>query len=349
MVMWCIDDAQYNRAAMPVWLSAVFIAIPTYWYARLVHGIDRFEQEPAKYLIVAFLWGALPAAFISLVLQLIFSLPVSYLWGEAASMAATAIVFAPLTEELAKGLAVAAVYLWRRREFDGWVDGIVYGSTVGFGFAYVENILYLANTGSLGEWIQLFVVRVIVLGFMHGFYTSLTGIGFGVARHAPSRLHALLSIALGWVAAIVTHAIHNASVTLIEASGGSALLVTALNYGLLIVLMLGLRWLSSRHDRQMFKTYLADESPDVITPETYAALVGVRVNARSRSASRLSKSFYHLAGELAQRKRQLIEYGEEVAEEIDRLRTQLRKLSYPHVHMASASQSLDAADRDESG
>ncbi|GIV85085.1 MAG: protease PrsW [Candidatus Roseilinea sp.] len=333
---------------MPVWLSALFIAIPTYWYARLVRGIDRFEQEPAKYLIAAFLWGALPAAFISLVLQLIFSLPVSYLWGESASMAATSIVFAPLTEELAKGLAVAAVYLWRRREFDGWVDGIVYGSTVGFGFAYIENVLYLANAGVLADWIELFVLRVIVFGFMHGFYTSLIGMGFGVARHAPSRLRALWSIALGWAAAIAVHAIHNTSVTLVEASSGSTLLVTALNYGLLIVLMLGLRWLSARRDRQMFKAYLADESPDVITPEAYAVLSGVRVNAKSRSAPRLGKSFYHLAGELAQRKRQLIEYGEDVAEEIGRLRIQLRELSYPQVRVASAAQSLDAADPDKS-
>jgi len=343
--MWCICSAQYNRAGMPVWLSVILIAIPTYLYARLVRSIDRFEQEPAKYLIVAFLWGAIPAAFIALVLQLIFSLPVSYVWGESASMVATAVIFAPLTEEVAKGLAVAAVYLWRRREFDGWVDGIVYGSTVGFGFAYVENIIYLAGTSSLGEWIQLFILRVIVLGFMHGFYTSLIGIGFGIARHAPSRSRALWSVALGWIAAIVTHAIHNASVTLIEASSGSTLLVTALNYGLLILLMLGLRWLSARRDRQMFHTYLADESPGVITPEAYAALVGIRGNVGARSASRLSGSFYHLAGELAQRKRQLIEYGEGVGEEIDRLRAELRALSYPHPCMASTSPSLDAADR----
>ncbi|BCX05240.1 MAG: protease PrsW [Candidatus Roseilinea sp.] len=341
--------AQYNRAGMPVWLSAVIIAFPTYGYARLVRSIDRFEQEPAKYLIVAFLWGAIPAAFIALVLQLIFSLPMSYMWGESTSATVTAVVFAPLTEEWAKGLAVAAVYLWRRREFDGWVDGIVYGSTVGFGFAYVENIIYLAGTESLGEWIQLFVVRVIVLGFMHGFYTSLIGIGFGLARHAPSRSRALGFIALGWIAATVTHAIHNASVTLVEASSGSTLLVTMLNYGLLIALMLGLRWLSARNDRQMFRTYLADESPEVITPEAYAALVGVRANAGPRNVPRLDGSFYHLAGELAQRKRQLIQYGEGTGEEIDRLRAQLRGLSSPRLQMASTSRSLDAADRDQGG
>lgn len=325
---------------MPIWLSAILVAIPTYWYARLVRSIDRFEQEPTKYLIVAFLWGMLPAALIALVLQLLFSLPVSVIWGEEASLTTTAIVFAPITEELAKGLAVAAVYLWRRREFDGWVDGIVYGSTVGFGFAYIENIIYLAGTESLDDWVRLFFLRVIIFGFLHGFYSSLIGIGFGLARHASSPSRALWSIALGWTAAIVTHAVHNASVTLIEVSSGSTLLITALNYGLLILLMLGLRWLSARHDRQMFKTYLADESPDVITSEAYAALSGAR---QGRGSLRLSSRFYHLAGELAQRKRQLIEYGEDTAQEIDRLRAQLRSLSYPQLQASSATQ--DVLDR----
>jgi len=320
---------------MPVWLSMLIIAIPTYWYARLVRGIDRFEQEPAKYLIVAFLWGALPAAFLALVLQLVFAVPVAALWGEDASRLALAVVFAPVTEELVKGLAVAALYLWRRREFDGWVDGIVYGSTVGFGFAYVENIIYLASTDGFGHWLQLFLLRVIVFGFMHGFYTSLIGIGFGVARHASSRRQGLFAIALGWGAAIATHAIHNASLVFAEASGATTLLIALLNYGLLIALMLGLRYLSRRNDDRMFKIYLADEVPGVITSQAYAVLSG----AKERSAPRLSPAFRHLAGELAQRKRQLIQYGEAAANadgEIDRLRERLRALSYPQSHVSPA-------------
>ncbi len=326
---------------MPVWLSALLVAIPTYWYARLVRSIDRFEQEPARYLVAAFLWGAMPAAFVALVLQLVLSLPVSAAQGEAASMAATALVFAPVTEELAKGFAVAAIYLWRRREFDGWVDGIAYGSTVGFGFAYTENIIYLAGTDSLGEWIQLFILRVIVLGAMHGFYTALIGIGFGVARHAASRPRAMLAVILGLCGAMITHAVHNASVTAVETVGASTLLITALNYGLLIALMLGLRWLSRHNDRQMFRTYLVDETPEVITPEAYALLAGMPVEGRSRNASKLDGAFYHLAGELAQRKRQLIKYGERpkgVDDEIEHLRAQLRALSYPQLPASSTPQ-----------
>ncbi|MFN4292809.1 MAG: PrsW family intramembrane metalloprotease [Thermoflexales bacterium] len=324
---------------MPIFLSALIVALPTYLYARLVRGIDRFEQEPAKYLFIAFVWGALPAAFLALIFQTMLTLPITFIWDEAMSAAVNSIVFAPLTEELLKGLMVALIYLQRRREFDGWVDGIVYGSTVGFGFAYAENIVYLASADSPEEWVRLFILRVIVFGFMHGFYTSLIGIGFGVARHAASPARAFWSIALGWAAAVVTHAIHNASVTLADASEGQSLGVTLLNYGLLIALMLGLRWVSKRHDREMFRAYLADEPPDVVPPRAYDALIGVRSSAGSRGAQQLDKSFYHLAGELAQRKRQLVQYGEPVTEEIDRLRDQLRALNASRGRLAAASPS----------
>ena len=33
---------------------------------------------------------------------------------------------------------------WRRAELDGVLDGIVYAGMVGIGFAFTENILYLA-------------------------------------------------------------------------------------------------------------------------------------------------------------------------------------------------------------
>jgi RsiW-degrading membrane proteinase PrsW (M82 family) len=317
------EALRYNRIVV-ICISALAVAVPTFLYARLVRGIDRFEQEPVKYLIAAFVWGALPAALLALIVQLIFGLPLTVLLGEDASENIISIVLAPVSEELFKGLAVAALFFWRRREFDSWVDGIVYGSTVGFGFAYIENIIYLASAEDAEDWARLFFLRVIVFGFMHGFYTSLIGIGFGVARYASPVVGAI-AIILGWAAAIVTHAIHNASVVLAEATEGGSLLITLANYGVLIALMIGLRVISRYNDYQMFRAYLADEVPEVITAQAYAALSG----QRTQPPTKLSAQFRHLAGELAQRKRQRLKYNEHDHGEIDRLRAQLRALSYP--------------------
>ena len=53
-------------------------------------------------------------------------------------------VVAPVTEEASKGLFLFLLLWWRRAELDGILDGIVYAGMVGIGFAFIENILYLA-------------------------------------------------------------------------------------------------------------------------------------------------------------------------------------------------------------
>ena len=62
-------------------------------------------------------------------------------------------VVAPVTEEAAKGLFILLLLWFRRNELDGILDGIVYAGMVGIGFAFTENILYLAAAyiGSDGQ------------------------------------------------------------------------------------------------------------------------------------------------------------------------------------------------------
>jgi RsiW-degrading membrane proteinase PrsW (M82 family) len=310
---------------MPLLLSALFIAIPTWFYARRVRSVDRFEKEPAKYLIAAFLWGAIPGALLSLISQLILAVPTMAVAGEQETSIITVVIYAPITEELFKGMAVAMIYLWRKREFDGWIDGIVYGSTVGFGFAYVENVLYLSQTTSLAEWLGLFFLRVIVLGFMHGFYTSLTGIGFGLARDARTNSRKLLLIVAGFSAAVIVHAIHNATIVFMDIAGVGTLIGTLLNYLVLIGLMIGLKRVGLRYERGLFKTYLVDEVPGVISQQVYDALALGKV---AKVPSAQPRALYQMAGELAQRKKQLIRYGEMAqAGEIDTLRAGLQQMT----------------------
>lgn len=309
---------------MPLLLSALFIAIPTWFYARWVRSVDRFEKEPAKYLIAAFVWGAIPAAFLALVLQLVLAVPTAAILGEESANILTVVVYAPITEELFKGLAVAMVYLWRKREFDGWIDGIVYGSTVGFGFAFVENVLYLSQTPTLGDWLSLFILRVIVLGFMHGFYTSFTGIGFGLARDARSNTRKLLLILAGFTMAVLVHALHNATIVLMDIWGAGTLFGTLVNYLVLIGLMIGLKRLGLRHERRLLRTYLVDEVPVVISQQAFDALAHGKMMLVPAVRPR---AFYQLAGELAQRKMQLIRYGETPqSAEIDSLRAGLQAM-----------------------
>jgi protease PrsW len=315
---------------MPFLLSALIVAVPTWFYARLVRNVDRYEREPVKYLIGAFLWGAIPAVIVGIVLELVFAIPVIAILGEG-SLAANFIntgIIAPVVEEIIKGLAVAAVYIWRRREFDGWIDGIVYGSTVGFGFAYVENLLYLSQTSTTEEWISLFVLRVLVLGFMHGFWSSLVGIGFGVARGLKHDFAKALVITAGLFAAILGHMFHNGSLALAEVTGGATICVAGFSYVSLIGLMIGLSVVAGRNERGLMQTYLQDEVPTVISQPAFDALRSTSRNARDylKLLPKSQHDFVHTAAELAIKKKQLAGHPEDThtAEVVTSLREKLK-------------------------
>jgi RsiW-degrading membrane proteinase PrsW (M82 family) len=284
--------------------TPIIVLLPTLLYMRLVQNVDRYEKEPARYLLGAFAWGAVPAIIVGVILQLLLGLPITAYFGEeslAANFATTAIV-APVTEEILKGIAVAIVYLWRKREFDGWVDGLVYGATAGFGFAYVENLFYL--WGNAGEWLVLFVSRVLVLGFMHGFWTSFTGMGFGKARFEPKPARKALWVLGGLLVAIAAHALHNGAIVLAEASNGGTLCVSMLGYGSLIVLMLGLSRVAKRAEQTLFRRFLIDEVGTTISNEQFAALGGLVMPGKL--LPKPSKTLVQCAAELAQKKRQAL-------------------------------------------
>ena len=96
-------------------------------------------------------------------------------------MDATAVLVAPWVEEAAKGAAVLLVLLFRRREFDGVVDGIVLAGLAGVGFAFTENILYFGRAFLAGQEQSLttgffaagitFVLRGVLSPFAHPLFT----------------------------------------------------------------------------------------------------------------------------------------------------------------------------------
>lgn len=176
--------------------------------------VDRMEAEPVRYLIFAFLWGALCAAVGAIILNTGIHLIFLAAHTDNAD-AVTAVVSAPVVEETLKGAAILFIAWRRRREFDGVIDGIVYAGMAGAGFAFSENILYLgrafAEAGTSGLT-EVFFLRCLMGPFAHPLFTACTGIGIGlaatVARSAAARIAYGTA---GLVAAMGLHAIWNLS------------------------------------------------------------------------------------------------------------------------------------------
>ncbi|MFB6850253.1 PrsW family intramembrane metalloprotease [Streptomyces sp. NPDC056373] len=160
--------------------------------------LDRVEPGPWRNLVFCFAWGACAAALIAIVANSFATRWIATATADPSSADTLgATVIAPVVEESAKAAAVLLVFLFRRRDFTGIVDGVVIAGVTATGFAFTENILYLGTafgtdqltggTGIASVTAATFFVRIIMSPFAHPLFTVLTGIGFGIAALAAHR------------------------------------------------------------------------------------------------------------------------------------------------------------------
>ncbi|MFI9810534.1 PrsW family intramembrane metalloprotease [Saccharothrix variisporea] len=204
---------------VPILVGAVAALLPVAAVLGAFLWVDRWEPEPAKILLLAFAWGACGATITSLVFnQTAHVLGELINGGDGSTFAA--VIGAPIVEEATKAAFVVVLFLRRREEFDGVVDGIVYAGVTAAGFAYTENIYYFARVfvdsgfGDLSSGvIALFVLRGVLSPFAHPLFTSMTGIGIGIAAMTTNKRVRVLAPALGYLGAAGLHSLWNFSTT----------------------------------------------------------------------------------------------------------------------------------------
>jgi len=191
--------------------ALILALIPPVIYLLVVWWADRYEREPFALILATFVWGALPALLLAAGLRLSFEVPLQVL-GRHRLEVVSGTLLAPLVEELLKAAAVALIY-WRwRDEFDNVLDGIVYGSMVGFGFAMTANLLtYVGNflfDGYAGLNRAIFL-QGLVFGLNQALYSALVGAGFGMARMVRRGRGRWLWPLGGLLIAVTAHTLQN--------------------------------------------------------------------------------------------------------------------------------------------
>jgi len=316
---------------LALWISLAAAVLPTMIYVVVFYWADRYEREPLWLTTVAFIWGAVPAVIVSLIGELL----LGWSWQSAtptlSGVFMEGTIIAPIVEELAKGVALLLIFLFMQHEFDGVLDGIVYGALIGFGFAMTENFLYFMSAYGEGGYSQLTVVillRAVLFGLNHAFYTSLTGIGLGLARSAQGVAAKLGWLVLGLAAAIMIHGLHNLGAGVaayhIIGLGFSVLVAIA---GILVVLIAVL--LAWRYERNAIRLELAEEVGLLISPADYDTLISRWHNPIGRRGRRAQAYAHrmHLYVELALKKYRLRHYPDAdrhaLITEIAQIRSQL--------------------------
>jgi RsiW-degrading membrane proteinase PrsW (M82 family) len=321
-------------------LLSIFLGfVPMFVFAYIIYWLDRYEKEPKLLLGGAFIWGALVASGGSFLVNTILGLGIYLFTGsEAATELTTGSLIAPFVEESLKGFAVLIVFLLFRKEFDSWMDGVVYAAVVALGFSATENTYYIYTYGFAEQGMEgllfLAFVRVILVGWQHPFYTAFIGIGLAAARLVRPTALVLLAPLIGWTVAVITHSLHNTLATIFPAPGG--LLFGAIWDWLgWFFMFLFILWAISRDQLAIVRHLKEEVELVMITTAQYrtacsawsqsAARVGAMLSGRYPSTSR----FYQLCAELAHKKEQLQRLGEEGGNTrlIEELRLELNRLS----------------------
>jgi protease PrsW len=194
-------------------LIATFVAfLPAMLYVLPLMWLDRYDPEPLWLLALAFAWGAIVSIFFSLIINTTLAEVATQNWSAGAGVFVGAVISAPIFEESSKGIGLLLLLIAFRRYFDDVLDGIVFGGVIALGFATVENVLYYGENlirGGIGGLILVFILRGILSPFAHVFFTSMTGIGCGIARETHKTYLKIIAPIIGYLAAVGLHMLWN--------------------------------------------------------------------------------------------------------------------------------------------
>jgi RsiW-degrading membrane proteinase PrsW (M82 family) len=299
----------FETGPLALLLGLLTATIPVPIYVALVLWVDRYEAEPLWMLATAFCWGAFFAPFFAFLFNTVSGLIIAALTNPKAGEAFAAVISAPIVEETGKALILFIFFFWKKDEFDGVIDGIVYASLSALGFAMTENILYYGRSALGGTESLTFtlVIRGFFAPFSHPLFTSLTGIGLGLARQSNNLGVKILTPIAGLMMAIFMHSVWNGSLVF----GGSPffiLMYIVVMVPAFIIMLVVIAFALRREGRVVREHLVIDLERGFLTPDEYKELgsilgrMGSSYSAFSHSGVkgwRARRRFNQLASELA--------------------------------------------------
>lgn len=279
--------------ALGVGIAAALLPVPVLVLCFL--WLDRYEPEPVKYLAFCFAWGACVATAVALGVNTGAALLFRRL---GVPDALVGVLVAPFIEETMKAAGPVLLFWRRRRSFSGVVDGIVYCGLSATGFAMVENILYLGGYGyaanvdrggvaaGVAGVIVLFVGRIVVFGFGHPLFTSMTGIGLGVAARTPDRRVRWMAPLAGLLVAMILHGTWNFVVSIAQQASQPLLVMSYGYFSVMMPIFFGMvgfaMWLRGSEGRLTQRILPAYVRAGWLSPPEVASLATVRRRLAAR-------------------------------------------------------------------
>lgn len=188
------------------YLYIIFLSlIPSlFWIFVAARFIDRKNPEPLKEIVKVFLGGCLITLPVFILVQSAKYILGQFILPDLFYILLLSFMVDGLIEEIGK-FFVLKDGICNKGCFDEPLDGLVYGVTVAMGFAFVENILYLAFAKP-----ELIILRFITPTLMHALATGIVGYHLYLAKFKKvSPFKKKLYVFSGLLIAVVFHGLFN--------------------------------------------------------------------------------------------------------------------------------------------
>ena len=161
---------------------------------------DKYERETLKPVFISFFAGMLAVPIDLLLIDLLNLEILPFYFSGALPEVADAFVLAAIPEELSK-LVILFIVIWKNKNFNERMDGIVYAVCVSMGFATIENVMYVFEDPSCALGRAIFAVPGhFLFAVLMGFFLSM--VKFTVK-------HRFRNIVLTLLAPVLAHGIYD--------------------------------------------------------------------------------------------------------------------------------------------
>ena len=168
-----VSSVQIALTATGLVIAGLVLAlIPALIWLAFFYAQDRLEPEPKGYVLGVFLLGGLLASAVGIpVLRDLFHTN-DWLGSSTLTGVLGSLLVVGVTQEFLKYAAVR-YSIFRSSEFDERVDGIVYGTAAGLGYATLLNIQFIIDSN--GADLRAAVIRIVITTLAQASFSGISG------------------------------------------------------------------------------------------------------------------------------------------------------------------------------
>ncbi len=235
----------FNKTMQTI-ISAVIAFIPPLLWLSIFYRQDRLNPEPKSFVFKTMILGALvQKAIYTPIVTIVFSGNNSGIKSIGSNLVISIILIA-IIQESTKLLTVR-YSIYPSKEFDEIIDGVIYGSALGLGFATMTSIEDIITSG--GAMLTNVTALVVIETFAHA---SITGLSCYILGASKYKKYSILRLPLAVILASALNAITQFLLNAVVRRGFKINYILGLIPAAIVALIVFgvLVYLSSKHEKE---------------------------------------------------------------------------------------------------